>query len=151
MVQRLSWFSIFINVPVYFHSEYPKFDLKPKLKYKKWLSDVIHSENKSTGNINFIFVSDEELFEINNKYLQHDTYTDIITFDYSEDKKVSADIFISIDRVRENSIKYATTAELELNRVMVHGVLHLLDYNDITNQEKTQMRKMEEKYLSLLD
>ena len=138
-------------MPVYFHSEYPGFELKPKLKYKKWLSNVILSEGRNTGNINFIFINDGNLLEINSKYLQHDTYTDIITFEYSEGKKVSADIFISIDRVKENSIKFATTAELELNRVMVHGILHLLGYNDITDAEKVQIGKMEDKYLSLID
>ena len=138
-------------MPVYFHSEYPKFSLKPKLKYKKWLSNVILSEGKSIGNINFIFVDDQFLLEVNMKYLQHNNYTDVITFEYTEGEKISGDIYISIDRVKENALKFDITTQLELNRVMIHGILHLLDYNDITGAEKMEIRKKEDQYLSLID
>ncbi len=137
-------------MPVYFHSEYPKFSLKPKLKYKKWLSNVVLSEGKITGNINFVFVDDAELLEINIKYLGHDTFTDVITFDYSESETISGDIFISLDRVKDNAGKFNSTTQLELNRVMVHGILHLLEYNDKTSDQKAQMRKREDKYLYLI-
>lgn len=138
-------------MPVYFHSEYPKFTLKPKLKYKKWLSNVILAEGKSIGNINFIFVDDQFLLEVNMKYLQHNNYTDVITFEYTEGEKISGDIYISIDRVKENALKFDITTQLELNRVMIHGILHLLDYNDITGAEKMEIRKKEDQYLSLID
>ncbi len=85
------------------------------------------------------------------KYLQHNDYTDVITFDYTEGEKISGDIFISIDRVKENALKFDIASQLELNRVMVHGILHLLDYNDITAAEKLEIRKKEDLYLSLIN
>lgn len=136
-------------MPVYFHSEYVDFNLKPKLKYKNWLKNVIISEGKKPGEINIIFVNDERLLKINIEYLHHNYFTDIISFDYSEQNLVSGDIFISIDRVKENAGKFEKSFLNELNRVIVHGVLHLLKYKDSTDEEKKQMRRMEDKYLDL--
>jgi rRNA maturation RNase YbeY len=138
-------------VPVYFHSESVGFNLKHKLKYKRWLINVIISENKKPGEINFIFVDDENLLGINIKYLNHNFYTDVITFDYCEGDMIAGDIYISVDRIKENAQKFMNSFQEELNRVMVHGVLHLLDYQDSCIEEKTIMRQLEDKYLALLD
>ena len=138
-------------MPVFFHSESVSFNLKHKLKYKRWLINVIISENKKPGEINFVFVDDENLLRINIKYLNHNFYTDVITFDYCEGDSISGDVYISIDRILENARKFKNSFQNELNRVMVHGVLHLLDYHDASNKEKAVMRQLEDKYLALLD
>lgn len=116
----------------------------------KWLTKVIEDQNNKVGTVNYNFCSDEHLLTINQQFLQHDTYTDIITFDYSANLIVSGDIFISIDRVEDNALLYKTPFDQELHRVIVHGVLHLCGYKDKTNQEATQMRKMEDHYLAHL-
>ena len=116
-----------------------------------WISSIITSHQFSLEEINFIFCSDDYLLQINIDYLNHDYYTDIITFDNSEEPKViESDIFISIERVKENAQDQNTLFEEELNRVMVHGVLHLLGYGDKTEEEKTVMREKEDACLSLL-
>jgi len=101
------------------------------------------------GNVNYIFTNDARLHEINLQYLGHDTLTDIITFDYVENKRVSGDVFISVDRVVENAKKFSQTRRNELHRVMVHGLLHLLEYPDKTKEEKRQMIAKEDYCLSL--
>lgn len=116
----------------------------------KWLTKVIEDQNNKVGTVNYNFCSDEHLLTINQQFLQHDTYTDIITFDYSANLIVSGDIFISIDRVEDNALLYKTPFDQELHRVIVHGVLHLCGYKDKTNQEAAQMRKMEDHYLAHL-
>jgi rRNA maturation RNase YbeY len=116
----------------------------------EWIKGVIISEGKAPGDISFIFCSDEYILEINRKYLQHDYYTDIITFDYVENNVVSGDIFISVDRVRDNALEFSTTFENELNRILIHGVLHLLGYKDKTMNEKTLMTDKEDEYLKVL-
>jgi len=100
--------------------------------------------------LNYIFCSDTYLHKINLEYLKHDTLTDIITFDYSEKKQISGDIFISIDRIKENALKFNQSTDIELNRVLIHGVLHLLGYKDKTPKEKETMRAKEDFYLTLL-
>ena len=127
------------------------FILNRKLAIKQWISDVISLENKIKGNISFIFCNDEYLSKINIQYLKHDTLTDIITFDYTDDNhgKISGDIFISIDRVKENSEKLNILFLNELHRVMIHGVLHLMGYKDKTKDSKILMRQKEDKCLSL--
>ncbi len=118
---------------------------------RHWITDVIHREGKSPGVLQFIFCDDEYLLEINKKYLQHDDYTDIITFDYCEEyKSVSGDIFISYSRVRDNARLYDVTDLEETFRVMVHGVLHLLGYDDGLPEAREQMQAKENYYLSLL-
>jgi rRNA maturation RNase YbeY len=133
-----------------FQSEDIVFDLKEKLKHKQWLKEVARIEGKSILELSYVFCSDAYLLSINQAYLNHDTLTDIVTFDQSEDsKKIEGDIFISIERVRENGEKYGTN-KTELKRVMVHGLLHLLGYKDKTKADKETMRKKENTYLGLI-
>ncbi len=136
---------------VTFFNEEISFHLKQKLFLKKWIADVIALENKKIGAINYIFCNDSYLLQINLEYLKHDTLTDIITFDYTQDSKgyISGDIFISIDRVQENAKELKILFEKELNRVMIHGVLHLLGYKDKSKAQKAIMRQKEDNSLSL--
>jgi rRNA maturation RNase YbeY len=138
---------------IHFHNEDLAFVLKKKSLLKSWITAVIEKKKRKVGEINFIFCSDEHLLQINKDYLNHNTYTDIITFDYSKDlseKNISGDIFISIERVNENAKKYGKTSENELHRVLIHGVLHLLGYKDKTKQAKAEMTKQEDACLRLL-
>ena len=114
-----------------------------------WLSKVCFEEGQELGDLTFVFCSDDYLLEVNKKHLDHDFYTDIITFDYT-DEVVSGDLFISIDRVRENAISNTVTFNKELHRVIVHGVLHLLGYGDKDDIEKIKMRSLEDKYLEFV-
>ena len=123
------------------------FGLKEKLKHKAWLKDAAKAEGFAIGELNYIFCSDAYLLDINQKYLGHDTLTDIVTFDNSEDlKMIEGDIFISIERVRENAIKFGTK-DSELKRVMVHGLLHLAGYKDKDKAQKELMRNKENEHL----
>jgi len=123
------------------------FELKEKLKHKAWLKDAAKAEGFAIGELNYIFCSDAYLLDINQKYLGHDTLTDIVTFDNSEDPKmIEGDIFISIERVRENAIKF-DTKDSELKRVMVHGLLHLAGYKDKDKAQKELMRNKENEHL----
>ena len=115
---------------------------------KKWLNQVISNEAKEEGDITYIFCDDDYLLEKNIRFLNHNTLTDVITFDYCEGNSVSGDIFISIERVKENSEVFKVEFLTELNRVMVHGLLHLLGYKDKTERESNLMRKKENYYLS---
>ncbi len=115
---------------------------------KKWLNQVISNEDKEEGDITYIFCDDDYLLEKNIRFLNHNTLTDVITFDYCEGNSVSGDIFISIERVKENSEVFKVDFLTELNRVMVHGLLHLLGYKDKTERESNLMRKKENYYLS---
>lgn len=116
---------------------------------RKRFEKIAFFEGKRIGFINYIFVGDREIFLLNKKYLNHSYPTDIITFDYSELNEVSGDIYISLDTVRYNAKKFEATFKVELNRVMVHGLLHLLRYKDKSRSEKILMRKKEDFYLSL--
>jgi rRNA maturation RNase YbeY len=123
------------------------FGLKEKLKHKAWLKAAAKAEGFAIGELNYIFCSDAYLLDINQKYLGHDTLTDIVTFDNSEDPKmIEGDIFISIERVRENAIKF-DTEDSELKRVMVHGLLHLAGYKDKDKAQKELMRNKENEHL----
>ena len=115
---------------------------------KKWLNQVISNEAKEEGDITYIFCDDDYLHEKNIRFLNHNTLTDVITFDYCEGNSVSGDIFISIERVKENSEIFKVDFLTELNRVMVHGLLHLLGYKDKTRRESNLMRRKENYYLS---
>lgn len=132
-----------------YYSEDVDFSLKGKLKNNQWLRLVAESEIRRIGQISIIFCSDNYILDVNQKYLGHDYFTDIITFDYCEGDRLSGDLFISIDSVRENALEYGSTFEEELNRVMVHGVLHLIGYDDHTEDDITMMRKKENYYMSL--
>ncbi len=114
-----------------------------------WLKLVAVSEVRKLGNINIIFCSDNYILDVNMKYLQHDYFTDIITFDYCENNVLSGDLFISVDSVRENSVFFKTEFSDELNRVIVHGLLHLIGYDDHTPEEQKVMREKENYYLEL--
>ena len=132
---------------IHFCTEDITFSLKEKLKHKAWLSEVAKQEGKKILELTYVFCSDEYLLQINQEYLNHDTLTDIVTFDNSEDpKKIEGDIFISIDRVKENGEKLGTS-ETELERVMVHGLLHLLGYKDKKKEDKAAMTEKEDFYI----
>ncbi|MBX2964936.1 MAG: rRNA maturation RNase YbeY [Cyclobacteriaceae bacterium] len=134
---------------VQFFSEKVVFKLPSQRKTANWLKKVIESEGCLQGEINFIFCSDSYLLKINKEYLNHNTLTDIITFDYSEGELIQGDIFISIHRVKENAKIFDVSVDSELHRVMVHGVLHLLGYKDKSASQKATMRRKEDAYLSL--
>jgi probable rRNA maturation factor len=121
--------------------------LKHKLKVRDWVKSIVNNEGKITGDITYVFCNDEYLGGMNEKYLNHHTLTDIITFDYSEKEKLSGDICISLDRVKENAVTYNTAFYKELARVMAHGVLHLSGYKDKTPQDKKVMRGKEDFYI----
>ena len=132
---------------IHFCTEDITFSLKEKLKHKAWLNEVAKQEGKKILELTYVFCSDEYLLQINQEYLNHDTLTDIVTFDNSEDpKKIEGDIFISIERVRENGNKLGTS-ETELKRVMVHGLLHLLGYKDKKKEDKALMTEKEDFYI----
>ena len=116
---------------------------------KKWLKECINSFKKKVGEINYIFCSDEYLRNINVEYLKHDYFTDIITFNYSENDTLNSDIYISTERVFENSIEFKVDYYMELHRVMVHGILHLVGLNDETKDQKLNMRNTEDEMLLL--
>lgn len=118
-----------------------------KVNLRSWIKSAIKEENKKAGDLNFIFCSDEYLLSMNQQYLEHDYYTDIITFDYVTGIVVSGDIFISIDRVKENAGLYEVSFENELKRIMIHGVLHLLGYQDKEAEHKKIMNEKEDYYL----
>ncbi len=119
--------------------------------FSLWITNVINNEGFKVGDINYIFCDDSYLYDMNIKYLKHDTLTDIITFPLSSNSNIiSGEIYISIDRVKENSLMFKTAFEKELSRVVVHGVLHLLGYDDHSEEDILEMRKKEDYYLSLL-
>lgn len=121
--------------------------LSQKNKIKSWIKSVVEQRGWKTGEISYIFCSDEYLLNVNQTYLKHDYFTDIITFDYTDATKVSGDLFISIDRVRDNAQELNLSFEQELHRVIIHGVLHLLGLKDKTEEEAKEMRKAEEECL----
>lgn len=132
-----------------FFSEDINFILKDKAKVRNWIGDTTKAEGfKRIGELTFVFCSDEYLLDINKQYLNHDTYTDIVTFDSSEEEDViSGDIFISIERIRENAAKFAVSERDELHRVIIHGVLHLCGYYDKKKEDKELMTTKENEYL----
>ena len=135
---------------VSYFSEDCSFDFKGKKRItSKWLSQVAVNEGKKLGPLNVIFCSDPYLLDINRKFLNHNYYTDIITFDYCEGDIMSGDLFNSIDCVRVNSEDFGTTFENELNRVIVHGLLHLIGYDDHCDEDIAMMRAKENQYLQL--
>ena len=124
-----------------------KFKVKDLRKKKIWLNSISKNEGKGIGNLNFLFVDDKEMLKYNKKYLQHESYTDIITFDNSLNNKIAGDIVISLERVNENAKYYQVSYNYELERVMAHGLLHLFGYNDKNEEEKKIIRKKENYYL----
>ena len=133
-----------------FFSEEIDFKLPFPLKTSKWIKTISKSEGYDLGDLNYIFCSDDYLLEINKQYLDHDYYTDIITFDNSEEEgKIEGDIYVSVDRVKENAEDFAVDFETEMRRVLIHGLLHLMDYTDTSDELKTQMRAKEDECLLL--
>ena len=132
-----------------YFSEDISFELKNRSLNNRWLKFVASSEVRRLGDVNIIFCSDRYLLDVNIKFLGHDYFTDIITFDYCEKDVLSGDLFISVDSVRENATFYGASFNDELNRVMVHGLLHLIGYDDHTEEEQKVMRAKEDYYLSL--
>ena len=126
------------------------FELADETKISDWLSKVIISENKKEGEINYIFCDDEYLLEINQQYLDHDTLTDIISFDYSVGNELHGDVFISVERVRDNALDFSVSFEEELLRVLVHGVLHYSGYKDKSEADEKIMREKENEKIQLL-
>ena len=136
---------------IWFHSEAMDYTLRDKRKVREWLLQLISEEGQQPGPITYIFCDDAYLLEMNQQYLEHDTLTDIITFDYTSSEGVSGDIFISLDRVRENASERGLRVRDELHRVMAHGVLHLLGYKDKSPAEQATMTSKEDYSLSLRD
>lgn len=128
--------------------EEPKIDT---LTINRWIRTIIKGENKVTGQIRYVFCNDERILEINKEFLDHDYYTDIITFDWSESEIVSGEIFISLDTVKSNSVEFNTDYEQELHRVIIHGILHLCGQDDKTPETQLQMTTKEDKALVLLN
>lgn len=125
------------------------FKLLNEPDFSKWLSEVILSENKKEGEINYIFCDDDYLLEINQQYLDHDTLTDIISFDYSVGNELNGDIFVSVERVKENASDYNATFQEEIQRVLVHGILHYCGYKDKTEADELVMRRKEEEKMKM--
>lgn len=125
------------------------FKFRDRRRTNEWLKLAAESEIRRIGNISIIFCSDNYVLDINQKYLQHDYFTDIITFDYCEGDRLSGDLFISVDSVRENSVEFGTEFKDELNRVIIHGLLHLVGYDDHTEKDIKLMRSKENYYLCL--
>ena len=125
------------------------FELTNETQIKNWISKVIQSENKTTGEISYIFCNDDYLLKLNQEHLNHDTLTDIISFDYTLGNELSGDIFISVERVQDNANDYKVTFENELLRVMAHGVLHYCGYKDKTEKDEAIMRIKEEEKLQM--
>ena len=136
-----------MNNTIEFHYE-TDFLLENTESFIRWIKNVISEENKELGEVNYIFCDDKYLLGKNIKYLDHDTLTDIITFNYCEGDMISSDIIISVERVMENSSIFENSFSEELNRVMIHGILHLIGYNDKTDDEKEIIRKKEDYYVN---
>ncbi|WP_315286896.1 rRNA maturation RNase YbeY [Tannerella forsythia] len=128
-----------------------KMPVFPKRKTSAWIKSVAALHGKTVGDIAYIFCSDEKILDVNRMYLQHDYYTDIITFDYSEDNMISGDLFISLDTVRTNAEKFTVAYDSELYRVIIHGVLHLCGIDDKAPGARAVMERYENEALQLLD
>ncbi len=137
-------------MPIQFFTHEISFQLKNKTKLKLWIDSAFKQHKKNLKSITYVFCSDEYLLEINQGFLQHDFYTDVITFDYSTKNEVESEIYISIVRVKENAKELQTKFEDELHRVMIHGILHLCGMKDKTKAQKADMRLAEDKYLNTL-
>ena len=132
----------------FFNEDVP-YKLPKKLVVRQWLKQQAEHEGFAVGELNYIFCSDEHVLQVNRDYLQHDFYTDIITFDQSEDEgKLEGDIFISVERVADNATQLGISSDNEMRRVLAHGLLHLCGYGDKTDEEAAQMRVKEEEWLT---
>lgn len=136
---------------IFFSNADVDFTLPDVDRIKKWISVIVKNHGKSVGKINYLFCSDEYIYDANIHFLNHDTYTDIITFDYVEGVLLSGDILISVDRVGDNASKFSTSFERELRRVIIHGVLHLIGFKDKSEKDASVMRQKEEESLMIYD
>lgn len=134
-----------------FYKENIKMPAINKSRVKEWLKEVAAFYNREIGALNYIFCGDDRIIEVNNQFLGHNYYTDIITFDYSDNKTVSGDMYVSVDTICSNSLKYKTSFDTELHRVIVHGLLHLCGINDKGPGERKIMEAAEERALSILN
>lgn len=150
MMENRTWNAEELAEAIEFHSEDIDFSLEQADTLRQWVKRIIDQENKILEHISYIFCNDAYLYELNLQYLNHDTLTDIITFQYAKLPVVEGDIFISINRIRENAAQYEVTFDNELHRVMSHGVLHLCGYGDKKNEEKKRMTEKENGAISLL-
>lgn len=132
-----------------FNFEDVEFELPDSDSLVSWVDFAIKNEGYSTGNITYVFCSDEYLLNMNKQFLNHDYYTDIITFDYVKDDIASGDLFISYDRIKDNARSFDVSCETELLRVMIHGVLHLIGYDDLTDEDEAEIHKMEDFYIDV--
>jgi len=126
-----------------------EFTLDNEEAISSWISNVIKSENKKEGEISYIFCDDEYLLQINQEHLQHDFYTDIISFDYTVGNELSGDVFVSVERVKENATDYNVPFDVELKRVLVHGVLHYCGYKDKSEEDELLMRSKEDEKIAM--
>ena len=136
---------------IFFHTQDISFTLESEKATANWLVMLVEGQNKKVGELNYIFCSDDYLLKMNQEHLKHDYFTDIITFDYCENDLISGDLFISIDRTNENAKTFGKTQINELNRVIAHGLLHLLGFKDKTVKDISEMRSMEEEALNMLE
>lgn len=139
--------TVFCMISYYFQDT--DFSFRDRRRTNEWLRIAAESEIRRVGDISVIFCSDNYILDINQRYLKHDYFTDIITFDYCEGDRLSGDLFISVDSVRENAVEFGTDFKDELNRVIIHGLLHLVGYDDHTEEDIKVMRSKENYYLSL--
>lgn len=133
---------------IHFFLEVTNYRILNKNLIRVWLSEAISQENKRVGELNIILCNDDYLYKMNVDFLQHDAFTDIITFDYSDEDIISGDLFISINRIKENAKRFSITTKEELHRVIIHGVLHLCGYGDKKKSEKEKMTTKENHYLA---
>lgn len=134
---------------VSFHSEHLTFNLKQKTRHRDWIKRCVSLHSKIPGDISFIFTTNEHILRINRDYLNHNYFTDVISFDYTDGNIITGDVFISLDQVNENASYFGVAEEDELRRVMIHGVLHLVGFKDDTAGERETMREMENEALHL--
>ncbi len=136
---------------ILFHTEDISYTFSNKKIIRSWINRVSNNHHKEVGDINYIFCSDAKILEINKQFLNHDYYTDIISFDYSDENYISGDIYVSIETVKSNALKYEVLFKDELHRVIIHGVLHFLGYKDKTKVDSENMRRFENESLQILN
>lgn len=136
---------------IFFHKEGINFDIREKKKIRQWIKKVVENEGKELGELNIILTRDKELLELNKTYLSRKYLTDVITFEYNHEKKISGDIYLSVERIRENAFKFNERVDREILRVIIHGILHLMGYRDQKDEEQTKMRQKEDECLYMFD